>query len=47
MLKAPGEMGEIGTRWDIAPLKSLPAPLPPAIRPLPPSSQWVNIRAWA
>jgi sugar lactone lactonase YvrE len=45
MLKAPGEMGEIGTRWEIAPLKSLPAPLPPAIRPLPPSSQWVNIRS--
>jgi len=44
MLKAPGEMGEIGTRWDAAPLKAMPAPSPPAIRPLPPSSQWVNIR---
>src|SRR5579883_2981405 len=44
ILKAPGAMGETGTRWDIAPLKGMPAPLPPAIRPLPPSSQWVNIR---
>lgn len=44
ILKAPGEMGETGTRWDVAPLKALPAPLPPAIPPLPPASQWVNIR---
>ncbi len=44
ILKAPGEMGETGTRWDIAPLKAMPAPLAPAIRPLPPTSQWVNIR---
>jgi sugar lactone lactonase YvrE len=44
ILKAPGEMGEIGTRWDAAPLASMPAPLAPAIRPLPPSNQWVNIR---
>ena len=44
ILPAPGEMGEIGTRWDIAPLTALPAPLPPAIRPLPPTSQWVNVR---
>ena len=45
ILKAPGEMGEIGTRWDATPLSAMPAPLPPAIRPLPPSSQWVNIRS--
>jgi len=44
ILKAPGEMGEIGTRWDATPLSAMPAALPPAIRPLPPSSQWVNIR---
>ena len=44
ILKAPGEMGETGTHWDAAPLSALPAPLLPAIRPLPPSSQWVNIR---
>ena len=44
ILKAPGEMGETGTRWDVTPLKAMPAPLAPAIRPLPPTSQWVNIR---
>ncbi|HEY4078395.1 MAG TPA: glycosyl hydrolase family 28-related protein [Rhizomicrobium sp.] len=44
ILKAPGEMGEIGTRWDAAPLTAMPTPLPPAIRPLPPSNEWVNIR---
>ena len=44
MLAAPGAMGEIGTKYDAAPLAALPAPLPPAIRPLPPSSEWVNIR---
>jgi hypothetical protein len=44
ILKAPGELGTIGTRWEAAPLASLPAPLPPAIRPLPPTTQWVNIK---
>jgi hypothetical protein len=44
ILKAPGEMGETGTRWDVTPLKAMPAPPPPAIRSLPPTSQWVNIR---
>src|SRR5262249_6244427 len=45
-LIVPGEgmMGEIGSRYDAAPLAALPAPLPPAIRPLPPSREWVNIR---
>jgi sugar lactone lactonase YvrE len=45
ILKAPGEMGEIGTRWDATPLKAMPRPLPPAIRPLPPTSQWVNVKS--
>src|SRR5579864_9433554 len=27
ILKAPGEMGETGTRWDVTPLKAMPAPL--------------------
>jgi hypothetical protein len=43
ILKAPGEMGTIGTRFEASPLAALPAPLPPAIRPLPPTSAWVNI----
>jgi len=43
ILKSPDAMGETGTRWDATPLSAMPAPLPPAIRPLPPTSQWVNI----
>jgi len=45
ILKAPGTLGETGTRWEAAPLRTLPAPLPPAIRPLPPTSQWVNVHS--
>ncbi len=46
-LIVPGEgrMGSIGMQYEAAPLASLPAPLPPAIRPLPPSSEWVNVQA--
>ena len=29
---------------DAAPLAALPAPLPPAIRALPPTEQWINVR---
>ena len=32
ILKAPGTMGETGTRWDAAPLRALPAPCRRAIR---------------
>jgi sugar lactone lactonase YvrE len=45
ILKQPGVLGETGTRWDAVPLPTLPAPLPPAIRALPPTSQWVNIKS--
>jgi len=45
ILKAPGTLGETGTRWDAAPLSVMPTALPPAIRPLPPTTQWVNIRS--
>jgi sugar lactone lactonase YvrE len=45
ILKAPGALGETGTHWDAAPLSAMPAALPPAIRPLPPTTQWVNIRS--
>jgi len=39
-----GTTGRFDTRFVAAPLSALPAPLAPAIRPLPPSSQWVNVR---
>jgi hypothetical protein len=43
ILKAPGTLGETGTRWEAVPLSAMPAPTAPAIRPLPPTSQWVNV----
>jgi sugar lactone lactonase YvrE len=36
-------MGEVGTLYDAAPLDAIPPELPPAIRALPPSSEWVNV----
>jgi sugar lactone lactonase YvrE len=39
-----GQMGTLGMLYDAAPLATLPAPLPPAIRALPPSNEWVNVR---
>ena len=44
-LIVPGEgrMGTIGMRYDAAPLSAMPAMLPPAIRALPPSGEWVNV----
>jgi len=45
VLKAQGEMGVLDTKWESAPLAALPALPAPAIRALPPSSQWVNIRS--
>ncbi|HYJ35388.1 MAG TPA: glycosyl hydrolase family 28-related protein [Rhizomicrobium sp.] len=45
ILKAPGELGETGTRWEIAPLSAMPKASPPAIRALPPTSQWVNVQS--
>lgn len=45
IVPAPGLPGETGTRWDASPLAALPATPPPAIRALPPTSQWVNIRS--
>ena len=46
-LIVPGEgrMGSIGMQYEAAPLASLPAALPAAIRALPPSSEWVNVHA--
>lgn len=39
-----GRMGEIGMQFEAEPLTSVPASLQPAIRALPPSSEWVNVR---
>jgi hypothetical protein len=38
-----GQMGKIGMQYEAVSLASLPPPLPPAIRALPPSSEWVNV----
>ncbi len=43
-LPALGEIGGIQTRYDAAPLKTLPPPTPNAIRGLPPMATWVNLR---
>ena len=45
IVPAEGVMGSIGMRYDAAPLTSLPVPLPPAIRALPPASEWVNVHS--
>jgi len=44
-LIVPGEgmTGTIGQRYDAVALSVLPAPLPPAIPALPPTSEWVNV----
>lgn len=44
-LIVPGEgvMGTIGTRYEANALAALPTPLPPAIRALPPTEDWVNV----
>lgn len=46
-LIVPGEgrMGSIGIQYDAAALASLPPVLPPAIRPLPASGEWVNVHS--
>jgi hypothetical protein len=43
IVPAEGKTGSIGVRYDATPLSSLPAPLPPAIPALPPTSEWVNV----
>ena len=44
IVPAPGRMGEIGTIYEAVPLGAAPTPLGPAIRPLPPSDEWTNVR---
>ena len=43
----PGEgmMGRLDTRFEAAALDALPTPLPPAIRALPPTTDWANVHA--
>ncbi len=45
-LIVPGEgrMGAIGMQYEAATLTAMPAALPLAVRSLPPSSEWVNVR---
>jgi hypothetical protein len=39
-----GMTGKIGMIYKATPLDKMPAPLPPAIRPLPPTEEWTNVR---
>ena len=39
-----GQMGKMGVQYEATPLSSMPVALPAAIRAIPPSSEWVNIR---
>jgi hypothetical protein len=43
-LPPDGTTGRFDTRFVASPLATLPAAQPPALRPLPPSTQWVNVR---
>lgn len=43
-LPAMGQMGEYRTQYEAETLGSMPAPSAPAIRSLPPVSEWVNVR---
>lgn len=43
-LPPDGTTGRFDTRFQSEPLDALPAPLPPAIRPLPAATEWVNVR---
>jgi hypothetical protein len=44
IVPAPGQMGEIGVRYEANELGTAPPPLPPAILPLPQSEEWLNVR---
>jgi len=43
IVPSEGQMGTIGERYDATQLSALPAPLAPAIRALPPTTEWVNV----
>ena len=38
-----GMSGKVEMIYSATPLEKMPAPLPPAIRPLPPTKEWVNV----
>ncbi len=44
ILPGVGATGALGTVYDATPITAMPAPMGPAIRPLPPASDWVNVR---
>jgi len=44
-MRGPADWGAIATSFDARPLSALPDFGPPAIAPLPPSSEWVNLRS--
>jgi sugar lactone lactonase YvrE len=44
ILPGEGQMGAMGMKYEAIPLSSEPAAFMPAIRVLPPSSTWVNVR---
>jgi hypothetical protein len=44
ILPGLGAPGVLGQRYDAATLNDLPAAMPPAIPPLPPTSEWTNVR---
>lgn len=44
ILPGLGAPGVLGQRYDALPLSSFPAPLPPAIPPLPAAALWTNVR---
>jgi len=45
ILARQGEMGKMGTVYEAEALSALPKPPPPAIRPLPASTDWVNVHS--
>ncbi len=44
IIPGPGRMGAMGTIYEATPLTAMPAPMPPAISPLPPIADWVNVQ---
>jgi hypothetical protein len=43
VVPSPGTMGRLDTIYEAERLAAAPAPLPPAIRALPPTTDWVNV----